>query len=162
MNKNFMYLEDKIAESSESIMTSISSILSNIATINSRLSEITSDISDSNETLSTKLEDYKLKTKLLVKIASMVPNWTASFSVSLTEAFKATSNGYLLVLPAVAAKGSMYINGKEILLKNRDSVYDNAADLISIPMQEGDTVSSSMELKMVYFVPTKEMSVEGF
>ena len=56
----------------------------------------------------------------------------------------------------------MYINGKEILLKNRDSVYDNAADLISIPMQEGDTVSSSMELKMVYFVPTKEMSVEGF
>ena len=27
MNKNFMYLDDKIAESSESIMTSISSIL---------------------------------------------------------------------------------------------------------------------------------------
>ena len=29
MNKNFMYLDDKIANTAESIMTSISSILSN-------------------------------------------------------------------------------------------------------------------------------------
>ena len=47
MNKNFIYLDDKIAESSESIMTSISSILSNIATINTRLNDISENITDS-------------------------------------------------------------------------------------------------------------------
>ena len=52
MNKNFSYLDDKISETSDAIMTTISSMLSSIATINSRLSEITGDIVDVNDELS--------------------------------------------------------------------------------------------------------------
>ena len=65
MNQNFIYLDNKIAESSDSIMTSISSILSNIATINTRLNEITENMGDSINSLNAVLEDYKSKTKLL-------------------------------------------------------------------------------------------------
>ena len=61
MNKNFTYLDDKIAETSESIMTSISSILSNIATINSRLNDITESMDGSMDVLTSSLDDYKIK-----------------------------------------------------------------------------------------------------
>ena len=44
VNKNFTYLDEKIAESNESIMTSISSILSNIATINARINDISENM----------------------------------------------------------------------------------------------------------------------
>ena len=72
MNKNFSYLDNKIAETHESIMTSISSILSNIATINSRLSDLSEGIDNTSENLENKLEDYKLKTKKSFKNDSLL------------------------------------------------------------------------------------------
>ena len=66
LNKNFIYLDKKISETTESIQASISSILSNITTINSRLNEISEVNTDTTEALSSRLEDYKSKTKILI------------------------------------------------------------------------------------------------
>ncbi|MBQ4114938.1 hypothetical protein IJD34_05995 [bacterium] len=162
MNKNFIYLEDKIAENSESVMTSISSILSNIATINSRLADLAEDVSETNLSLNSKIEDYKLKTKLLVNLASMVPNWAECYSVDLNSEFVAPSNGYLLIIPYSNAQGNLLVNDTEIKLKVRASSDDNAAELMSIPLYEGDRAYSTMNFNTIYFLPSKEISLEEF
>ncbi|MBQ7764999.1 hypothetical protein IJ384_06520 [bacterium] len=164
MNKNFMYLDDKIADTSDSIMTSISSILSNIATINSRLNEITNNVSDSFESLSSTINDYKTKTKLLVNVASMVPDWKNCISVSITTDTKyvVPSNGYLLLLPNASVKGNLLINNVAVVFKNRANSYDNSAQLVAFPVAENDEVISDVTFENVYFLPNKEVSLAGF
>lgn len=164
MNKNFMYLDDKIAETSESIMTSISSILSNIATINSRLNDITENVEDSVENLSTNLEEYKAKTKMLVNKASMVPNWAtcASITLTTTDTYTVPSNGFLLLVPNSTLKGNLTINGVSVVFKNRASNYDNASQLVAIPVVDGDQVKTDITFTNVYFLPSKEIIIENF
>ena len=164
MNQNFIYLDYKIAESSDSIMTSISSILSNIATINTRLNEITENMGDSINSLNTVLEDYKSKTKLLVNKASMVPNWEYCTLLEFTTGTQYTvpSNGYLLLLPSATTRGNLIINNKSIVFKNRGSSYDNSAQLSLIPVFNGDIVSSDAIFSNVYFLPSKEISITNF
>lgn len=164
MNQNFIYLDNKIAESSDSIMTSISSILSNIATINTRLNEITENMGDSINTLNSVLEDYKTKTKLLVNKTSMVPAWEYCTLVEITTETQYTvpSNGYLLLLPTAATKGNLIINNKTIVYKNRANSYDNSAQLSVIPVFDGDIVSSDAAFSNVYFLPSKEISISNF
>lgn len=164
MNKNFLYLDDKIADTSESIMTSISSILSNIATINTRINEITDNMDDSVESLISTIEDYKTKTKLLVNKASMVPDWKncALITVSTDTTYKVPQNGYLLILPQASAKGELVINNTTVTLKNRNSGDDNAAQLTAFPVFDGDIVSCTVNLNSVYFLPSKEVKLDDF
>ena len=164
LNKNFMYLDDKIAETSESILTSVSSILSNIATINGRLNDITEMITDSIEGLSTTLEDYKSKVKILVNEASMVPNWSGVVSVKLssTKAYVAPSNGYLLLKTDVTTVGNIVINGSTLPLKTCASAYEANSLLTAYPLQENDKVTSNATFTNVYFLPAKEVSIENF
>lgn len=161
MNKNFMYLDEKIAESSESIMTCISSMQSNIATINSRLNDISDGIDDSIETLLTKIEDYKTKVKMLVNKASMVPNWGNS-SVLYGESHTINSNGYLLILPNINEATDITINGNLFNFKSWISNFDNGNQLGVIPVNKGDIVIYSTSVNKTYFIPTMEINIEDF
>lgn len=164
MNKNFTYLDDKIAETSDSIMTSISSILSNIATINTRINDITENLDDSIKALNSTIEEYKTKTKLLVNKSSMVPNWESCSSIEISTDTKYTvpSNGYLLLLARSSEKGEIIINKQTFKFKDVASAYDYSGQLISIPVFEGDMVSSSIVFNNVYFLPNKEINLENF
>ena len=164
MNKNFIYLDNKISETSDAIMTSISSIFSNIATLNSRINDVTENLEDSVEGLKATIEEYRTKTKLLVNKSSMVPNWKNCFSVNIssTSRYTVPSNGYLLLLPINTAKGNLLINNVSINFKMRTNSYDNTAQLVAFPVFSGDVVSSDVDFSNVYFLPTKEVVVENF
>lgn len=164
MNKNFLYLDDKIAESYDSIQTSISSILSNIATINSRLNEVAENMQDSIEASSTTIEDYKTKTKLLIEKSSMVPDWTNCYAISINSGakYEVKSNGYILLLPTTSTTGNLTVNQKSVVFKTKTNNYDNSGQLVAIPVCCGDIVSSTATFDKVYFVPTKDVSVENF
>lgn len=163
MNKNFMYLDDKIAESSESIMTSISSILSNIATINTRLNDISEHMNDSLEGISSKMEEYKRKTKLLVNKSSMTPDWINSSEIIIEAGknYEITSNGYILLLPQSSNINTILINEKiiEFKMKNYSETY---GPLLSLPVLEGDIISTTSLFNKVYFLPSKEVVLEDF
>lgn len=154
MNKNFLYLEDKIDESSDSLTTSISSVLSNIATINGRLNDFSEDIVEFN----TKFEKFMEKTKSILSKYSMVPNWGTYYSVSFP--YTTLSNGYLLILTKPDSSGNIQINSKTVQIKNRGSAYDNAAELITIPVKEGDVVASNIQIEVMYFIPALTIEFE--
>lgn len=164
MNKNFLYLDDKISDTSESIMTSISSILSNIATINTRLNEVADIVSDSIQTMNSTIEDYKAKTKLLVNKASMVPNWADAISVTLTAAkpYVAPSNGYILLIAVNSSSGNLIVNGKTVVLKTLANAYDYASQLITIPVLNADSISTTASFSYAYFVPAADVGIEEF
>lgn len=164
MNKNFMYLDNKISDTSDSISTSISSILSNIATLNTRLNDMSEKTNDSIVNLNSTIEEYKNKTKLLVNRVTMVPDWENCATISVTSETNYTvpTNGYLLILPNTSAKGDLIVNNTTVKLKNRLSADDNAAQLIPIPVCSGDIVSSNMSINIVYFLPNKEISITDF
>ena len=164
MNKNFMYLDDKIANTSESIMTSISSILSNIATINTRLNDISENMSDSLQNLETKIEENKSKTKILVNKACMVPHWEycSTIDLSINTPYTVKCNGYILILPETVGSGDLIINGRVVTFKARVTNYDNSSQLVTIPVTGGDVVSTTVGLSSVYFLPVCEVSIENF
>ncbi len=164
MNKNFMYLDDKIAETSETIMTSISSILSNIATINTRINEVSESIEDSEEMLTSRIEDYKTKVKLLINKASMVPDWAncSTITISSNTSYTVSSNGYILILPETVGAGNLKVNNKTVTLKARVTNYDNSSQLVAIPVADGDVVSTTTSVVSVYFLPVCEVSLEDF
>ena len=163
MNKNFLYLENKISETSGSVMTSISSVLSNIATINGRLDDLSESIADYVEEFNTTLENYKEKTKLLINKTTMVPNWEGCYSISIDTEFKVPTSGYILALPTTTAKGNLLVNGNiSLVIKQRSGNYDNASQLLVIQVKEGDLISSDMALTSVYFLPAAEITIEKF
>lgn len=164
MNQNFTYLDDKIDETSDSINTSISSILSNIATINSRLNEMSDEFEDSVTKLNTTIDDYKSKTKLLVKKANMTPDWTSCSSVPITadEQYESPSNGYLLLIQNSSERLNLTINGVELLLNNSINSEENSSQLITIPVLKNDLINSNVSITNAYFLPTKEISLEDF
>lgn len=164
MNKNFMYLDDKIADTSESIMTSISSILSNIATINNRLNDISENMTDSVQNLADIIDETKTKTKILVNKACMVPDWAncSTISVSSNSPYSVKSNGYILILPETVGVGNLVINGKAVTFKARITDYDNSSQLVAIPVADGDVVSITVGLSSIHFLPVSEVSLENF
>ena len=164
VNKNFTYLDEKIAESNESIMTSISSILSNIATINARINDISENMNDSVENLNSVVEDYKSKTKLLVNKATMVPNWSSCTSITLTSGKKYTApaNGYVLIVSETISEGKVTVNSKSVVVKVINGQYDNAAELLVIPVASGDVVTTTLDVDYAYFLPAKDVAVSGF
>lgn len=162
MNKNFLYLENKVSDLSNSLNTTISSILSNIATINSRLGEITDDIQDDAESFESKIEDYRLKTRLALNNLSMLPNWNKCFALTDAEqtSYKAPKNGYLLLDPKPESKGTLTINSKVVNLKTRNGSADNAAQLYFVPVKAADIISCTLTLNGAYFLPVVEISSE--
>lgn len=164
MNNNFSYLEEKINDSNTQINSSISSILSNIATINSRLTEISESLTSSVATLESTISDNKTKTKLLVKNSGMVPNWGSCASITLTSGtpYTAEYNGYVLLLPSSSSSGSITIEEKTMTFKARSNSYDNASELVVLPVKAGNTVSTTVSFSAAYFVPAAEISVEDF
>ena len=164
MNNNFSYLDNKISETNEALLTRISSILSNIATINSRLGELSELTEDSLDTMDSKIESYKTKTKLLVAKSAMVPNWASCTEAGFSSGtpYTAISNGYLLVIPAVNTSGNITINDVSVKCKIISSLYDHGAQLIQIPVKNGDVVSCNFTVNSAYFLPVAEVSIEGF
>ena len=164
MNNNFSYLDNKISETNEALMTRISSILSNIATINSKLGELEESVEDSLDTMDSKIEGYKTKTKLLVTKACMVPNWASRTGVSFSASspYTAASNGYLLVVPAVNTSGNIAVNGVSAKFKIITSLYDYGSQVIPVPVKSGDVVTCSISVNAAYFLPVAEISVEDF
>ncbi len=164
MNKNFIYLDNKIAETSESIMTSISSIFSNIATINARLNDINENMQDSIKSLGATIEEYKAKTKILVNKASMLPDWKKCTQINFgpEASYTAKSNGYLLLVTVNTSRGNVFINNTSFLIKERTGIYDNASELISIPVSNGDVISTDVVFNSTYYLPCKEVSVADF
>lgn len=164
LNNNFSYLNNKVDDSNTQINSSISSIMSNITTINTRITELSESISSSLSNLSSALADYKTKTKLLVKNSGMVPNWAACRSISFTSGtdYTATLNGYVLILPATSAAGNLTVNEKTVALKLREDNNDNASLLVSVPVQAGDVLSTTVNCASAYFVPAAEISVSNF
>lgn len=157
LNNNFEYLEDKIDDSSESIMTSISSILSNIATINSRLGELSDTSSAAITNLTNKLDEYKAKMKIIIMKSSMIPNWAASTLISTVPNFKATSNGYVLLNIEFGTKEDILVNSSKITLNNK---YTESGQVITIPLNKGDTLSCTAEVRNAYFLPAAEINTE--
>lgn len=162
LNKNFLYLDEKIADSNTSVATNISSILSNIATINTRINDLADVISDYVDEFNSMLEEYKTKTKLLVNAATMLPNWSACQTIEDTTTFTAPANGYLMLTPKSNASGDIVINGVLVNFKVRNSGDDNSAQTVAIPVKEGDVASSDITFTSASFVPVLEVSIKGF
>ena len=162
MNKNFLYLEDKISELSTSTNTMISSILSNIATINSRLGDVADNVQDDAKSFETKIEDYRIKSRNALNKLSMLPNWNKCFALTDSEqaSFKVPKNGYLLLNPKPESKGNLTVNGAVVTLKTRSGSADNAAQLFFIPVKSQDLASSTLDLAGAYFLPCVEISSE--
>lgn len=160
LNSNFDYLDNRISTSNETINTSISTLLSNIATINSRITEVSESLSSLITNLSATVEEYKTKTKLLVKKSSAVPNWTSIRSISFTVGtdFTATSNGYVLILPTASSAGNLTINSNTVCVKDDIS----SKTLIVIPVKSGDVLSTTITCESASFLPSAEVSVENF
>ena len=159
MNKNFLYLEDKISELSTSTNTMISSILSNIATINSRLGDVADNVQDDAKSFESKIEDYRIKSR---NALSMLPNWNKCFALTDSEqaSFKVPKNGYLLLNPKPESKGNLTVNGAVVTLKTRSGSADNAAQLFFIPVKSQDLASSTLDSAGAYFLPCVEISSE--
>lgn len=162
INKNFLYLDNRITSEAQDTSSSISSILSNIATINTRLSEIAEEIQDNKTEFNSKLDNYKTKTKELVGLTSMVPNWSNCYSISNLSSYKVPKNGYILAVSDYDKAGNITVNGKSVVFKNRRNSYDNVSQLVVIPVLKGDVCSCSVEMLKIYFLPAKELSVSGF
>lgn len=162
MNKNFLYLEDKISELSTSTNTMISSILSNIATINSRLGDVADNVQDDAKSFESKIEDYRIKSRNALNKLSMLPNWNKCFALTDSEqaSFKVPKNGYLLLNPKPESKGNLTVNGAVVTLKTRSGSADNAAQLFFIPVKSQDLASSTLDLAGAYFLPCVEISSE--
>ena len=154
MNANFSYLDDKISDTSSSIMTSISSLVSNIATINTRLNTLSDDIDDAIDELNTKVEGYKNKLKLLAGYSCIVPDWSTLSSVTITAntAYVPSSNGYLLITPG-ASQINLTINNKTVQIKT--------GQIVMIPVKEDDSILMSAVPSAVSFLPMAEISVEN-
>lgn len=161
MNKNFMYLDNRISEASGDINTSISSLLSNIATINTRLAELSEELSEIFEDFTNKLDTLKLKTEILVNDSTMVPDWSQCIYVEQGNQYTVSSNGFVLLNPKSNASGELTINGVVVTLKTRANNYDNASQLMAIPVREGDVVVCNLECNSVYFLPTKNFKYES-
>ena len=153
MNKNFSYLEEKINNTSDSIMTSISSILSNIATINTRLSEMSELINENDSNMSSKIEEYKNKTKILVQASTMLPHWNGCCSITINERYSVSSNGYILIIPTETSSGTIKINSTELVVSSK---------LILLPVKEGDVITTSLNIDRAFFLPVTEISIESF
>lgn len=162
INKNFLYLDDRISETTENISTSISSVLSNIATINSRLGEMAEDIKDNNLEFNSKLSDFKTKTKQLISLVSMVPNWSNCFSIEDISSYEATSNGYLLVIPNLDETAELQVNNKTIVLAQKENTDSKSSQIVSIPLFKGDRCSYSVGISQAYFVPVREIQIRDF
>lgn len=160
MNKNFSYLDNKIAETHDSIMTSISSILSNIATINTRLSDLSEGIENTSETLESKIENYKTKTKELVNKVAMLPKWTdcSAITFQVNTVYNVPSNGYLLLHPNSSTSGNLMVNNYAVKFK----AGTGWGSLVAIPVCESDVVTCSVGMNSVYFLPVAEVSIEDF
>ena len=164
LNNNFSYLDDKIATTSTSINSSISSILTNIATLNSRISTLSNSLDSQIATLNQKVETYRSKTKSLVSKANMLPNWLdcQSITVSSSQNYVPTENGYAILMPESAESGTISLNGVSVNFKHRGNIYDNSAELTIIPMKKNDTLAVTIAIKYAYFVPVASVSVSGF
>ncbi len=159
LNSNFLYLDNKIAETSGAINTSISSILSNIATINSRLAdlseEIQSSIEECNDNLTKGLSQQETKTKTLVDNVSLLPNWGECTYVSSLSTYAATSNGYLLIYPQTTTTGNIIVNNKTVAFKAK-----GGAQLAFIPLKKGDVLTCTMAVSSAYFLPAVKFITE--
>ena len=164
INNNFTYLDEKIDDSNTQINANISSILSNIATINSRLTEISENLTSSVSSIENTLSEYKTKTKLLVKNSGMVPNWSSCRSISLSSGstYTATSNGYILILPNSSSSGNITVGNKTISLKTCSDSYDNASELIVLPVKSSDSISTTVSCSAAYYIPAAEINIENF
>lgn len=162
LNKNFLYLDEKIADSNTSTATNISSIFSNIATINARLNELSENVSDYVEEFNSALEEYKTKTKLLVNSAAMVPNWLGCIAIEDSTNYTAPSNGYLLLTPKNNSTGTLTVNNVSVDFKLRAGADDNSSQTVAIPVKNGDVVSSEVVFTSAFFIPVVEVSIEGF
>ena len=152
LNSNFLYLDNKIAEVSNTINTSISSILSNIATINSRLAdlseEIQSSIEECNENFVKSLSKQGDDLKLLINGFSMLPNWGECVQITDLASYTAPSNGYLLIYPQTTATGNIVVNNNTLAFKAK-----GGSQMAVIPLKEGDVLTCGMAITSSYFLP---------
>ena len=161
MNKNFLYLDEKIADTADSINTSISSMLSNIATLNTRINDVSSELQDATEATNAELEATQENLEIMVGNYSMIPNWKSCVAISRPSSYTVPANGYLLLLPETVVYGGATINGMYIQLKNSSSANDFASIMITLPVKKGDVVSCGIELTNAYFVPVIEGGLEN-
>ncbi len=164
INGNFSYLDERITNLSESLSASISTLSSNIATINSSIASVSEAVTAALATQSAKLEEYKTKTKLLVKNSSNVPNWSACRSISFTSgtSYTAEFNGFVLFIPASSSSGNIAVNENTIIAKISESSNEYASELITVPVKAGDVISTTITVDNAYFIPAAEISVNNF
>lgn len=161
MNKNFLYLDEKIADASENLSTSISSLLSNIATLNTRIVEVSDEVKEASEDLSGEISEAESKLNIAIDNYSMVPNWSACIGLAAISNYVVPSNGFLLICPATTANGTLNINGAEVFFKKVSSGNDYAAILTSMPVREGDVVNCYCGILAAYFLPVIEGGKEN-
>ena len=156
MNKNFLYLDEKIAQTAESINTSISSVLSNIATINSRFGDVSEEIDAASETSAVELENAKEEVSEALVTAQMLPNWGSCIYISRPEYYIAPSNGYVLLMPTTTSNGNLVVNGVTVSFKKVSSGNDYASILVSMPVKKGEVFTCTANVNAAYFLPVVE------
>lgn len=166
MNENFSYLDNRITETSESIMTSISSIYSNIATINTRLSDIaenltktTEDLSSTNNNLNSQLSSNKQELLSKINQISMLPDWTNMIYLASLNSYTALANGFVMLISTMEDVGDFIVNGKSVPYKRRTLSYDNSSQLVSIPVKKGDLITCTCPTLAIYFVPVVQLTL---
>ena len=159
LNKNFLYLEEKIVDTADTITTSISSMLSNIATLNTRIGDVSEDVTEVAKSNEVNLENAKSEIGKKICNYSMVPNWSACVAISTPNSYVIPSNGYLLLIPSTTSSGNLSVNGTVVRFKNCSSGNDYASILVSMPVKNGDIVTCSTGLANAYFLPVIEEGI---
>ena len=156
MNKNFLYLDEKIAQTAETINTSISSVFSNIATINSRFGDISEEIDAVSDTATAELESAKEEVSEALVKAHMLPNWNSCIYISRPDYYIVPSNGYVLLMPTTTSNGNLIVNGVTVSFKKVSSGNDYASILVSMPVKKGDIFTCTAGVNAAYFLPVTE------
>ena len=159
LNNNFIYLDEKIAETNTNLNSSISAILSNIETINTRLTQVAENAINSHSNLELSINDFKTKSLATFNKITMLPNWSAITSILDLSSFTASANGYLLLIPKNNASGKIKVNNFEFTLKQITNSYDNSSELLVVPIKKDDKVSCTVQMSFAYFLPATSILI---
>ena len=66
------------------------------------------------------------------------------------------------MLPKSSTTGNLTINQKSVVFKTKVNNYDHSGQLVAFPVFDGDEISSDASFDNVYFLPTKDVTVENF
>ena len=90
-------------------------------------------------------------------------SWINCVEISLNadKNYVVSSNGYIPMLPKNTYDNNLSINNNIIDFKLTGSYY-SYGNIMFIPVFDGDVLSTTVDIEKIYFLPSKEVTLEDF